>query len=394
MTSQIDYENAVGDRYAKAAEEREPALCCPVEYRTDLLEVIPKEIIERDYGCGDPSPFVEPGDTVLDLGSGGGKLCYIASQLVGAEGQVIGVDCNETMLALARQYQSEVAEKIGYSNVSFRAGMIQNLQLDLERYSAERETIAATGLAGILEERTLEQRLSRETPLVASESVDCVVSNCVLNLVQPQDRKQLFQEVFRVLKVGGRAAISDIVADEDVPESMQNDPTLWSGCISGAWREDEFLAEFERAGFQGMKIAKRVEEPWQTVEGIEFRSVTVVAYKPDPSECFERKQAVIYKGPFKQITDDDGHTYYRGQRMAVCDKTFQTLIKEPYADSFFALKPYQDIPLDNAELFDCTKDAERPPSETKGGKLYSLNVCNETSNPPVQPNVPAQPGGC
>ena len=394
MTSQIDYENAVGDRYAKAAEEREPALCCPVEYRTDLLEVIPKEIIERDYGCGDPSPFVEPGDTVLDLGSGGGKLCYIASQLVGAEGQVIGVDCNETMLALARQYQSEVAEKIGYSNVSFRAGMIQNLQLDLERYSAQRETIAATGLAGILEERTLEQRLSRETPLVASESVDCVVSNCVLNLVQPQDRKQLFQEVFRVLKVGGRAAISDIVADEDVPESMQNDPTLWSGCISGAWREDEFLAEFERAGFQGMKIAKRVEEPWQTVEGIEFRSVTVVAYKPDPSECFERKQAVIYKGPFKQITDDDGHTYYRGQRMAVCDKTFQTLIKEPYADSFFALKPYQDIPLENAELFDCTKDAERPPSETKGGKLYSLNVCNETSNPPVQPNAPAQPGGC
>ena len=394
MTSQIDYENAVGDRYAKAAEEREPALCCPVEYRTDLLEVIPKEIIERDYGCGDPSPFVEPGDTVLDLGSGGGKLCYIASQLVGAEGQVIGVDCNETMLALARQYQSEVAEKIGYSNVSFRAGMIQNLQLDLERYSAERETIAATGLAGILEERTLEQRLSRETPLVVSESVDCVVSNCVLNLVQPQDRKQLFQEVFRVLKVGGRAAISDIVADEDVPESMQNDPTLWSGCISGAWREDEFLAEFERAGFQGMKIAKRVEEPWQTVEGIEFRSVTVVAYKPDPSECFERKQAVIYKGPFKQITDDDGHTYYRGQRMAVCDKTFQTLIKEPYADSFFALKPYQDIPLENAELFDCTKDAERPPSETKGGKLYSLNVCNETSNPPVQPNAPAQPGGC
>ena len=209
-----------------------------------------------------------------------------------------------------------------------------------------------------------------------------------------RDSKQLFQEVFRVLKVGGRAAISDIVADEDVPESMQNDPTLWSGCISGAWREDEFLAEFERAGFQGMKIAKRVEEPWQTVEGIEFRSVTVVAYKPDPSECFERKQAVIYKGPFKQITDDDGHTYYRGQRMAVCDKTFQTLIKEPYADSFFALKPYQDIPLENAELFDCTKDAERPPSETKGGKLYSLNVCNETSNPPVQPNAPAQPGGC
>ena len=392
MTSQIDYENAVGDRYAKAAQQREPALCCPVEYRFDLLEVIPQEIIGRDYGCGDPSPFVKLGDTVLDLGSGGGKLCYIASQLVGAQGQVIGVDCNETMLALARQYQSDVAEKIGFSNVSFRAGMIQNLQLDLERYSKERQNITATGLTGILEERTLEQRLSRDAPLVASESVDCVVSNCVLNLVQPQDRQQLFREVFRVLKIGGRAAISDIVSDEDVPEHLQNDPALWSGCISGAWREDEFLAEFERAGFQGMKIAKRVEEPWQTVEGIEFRSVTVVAYKPDPSLCIERNQAVIYKGPFKQITDDDGHSYYRGQPMAVCDKTFQTLIKEPYAESFFAVNPYEDIPLENAKRFDCTVDQTRSPRETKG-KLYSLTLGNQTSDSQTS-DAPAQSGEC
>ena len=75
--SSINYENAVADRYSKAAEEREPALCCPVEYNTDLLKVIPDEIIQRDYGCGDPSPFVNEGETVLDLGSGGGKLCYI-----------------------------------------------------------------------------------------------------------------------------------------------------------------------------------------------------------------------------------------------------------------------------------------------------------------------------
>ncbi|MFK7768975.1 MAG: methyltransferase domain-containing protein [Mariniblastus sp.] len=379
MTSQIDYENAVGSRYAKAAEAREPSLCCPVEYRQDLLEVIPQEIIERDYGCGDPSPFVKPGDTVLDLGSGGGKLCYIASQLVGSNGKVIGVDCNETMLGLARQYQSEVAEKTGFDNVSFRAGMIQNLQLDLERYSEERKNITATGLAGILEERTLEQKLSREEPLVASDSVDCVVSNCVLNLVQPQDRKQLFREVFRVLKVGGRAAISDIVSDEDIPEHLQNDPTLWSGCISGAWREDEFLAEFEKAGFQGMKIAKRVEEPWQTVEGIEFRSVTVVAYKLDTGACLERKQAVIYQGPFKQVLDDDGHTYFRGQRVAVCDRTFQALTNEPYADQFFAVHPYQDIPVEEAGLFDCTQDKLRSPRESKG-KLYNLTLGNQSSN--------------
>lgn len=371
MSTPLEYENAVSERYAKAAKAREPSLCCPVVYRQDLLEAIPQEIIERDYGCGDPSPFVEPGDTVLDLGSGGGKLCYIAAQLVGANGRVIGVDCNETMLSLARKYQSDVANRIGFDNVSFRAGMIQNLQLDLELLSQERTKIMATGLTGLMDERQLEQRLSQEHPLVESESIDCVVSNCVLNLVQPNDRRQLFQEVFRVLKTGGRAAISDIVSDEDVPLHMQHDPELWSGCVSGAWREDEFLDEFSRAGFQGMHLAKRESEPWQTVEGIEFRSITVVAYKPDLGPCLERNQAVIYKGPFKQIQDDDGNTYYRGQRMAVCDKTFRMLQTGSLEDSFFFLEPYQEIPLTEAKLSDCAERL-RSARETKG-QHYQLN---------------------
>lgn len=375
MSTSIDYENAVGTRYANAAQAREAALCCPVVYRRELLDVIPQEIIERDYGCGDPSPFVKPGDTVLDLGSGGGKLCYIASQLVGPEGRVIGVDCNETMLALARQYQSEVALRIGYGNVSFRCGMIQDLQLDLELFAEESKKITTTGVAGILDHRALEQRLSREQPLVCSDSIDCVVSNCVLNLVQPRDRTQLFQEVLRVLKNGGRAAISDIVSDENVPEHLQNDPKLWSGCISGAWREDKFLDEFARAGFHGMQIANRDAEPWQTVEGIEFRSVTVVAYKGKAGPCLDCSQAMIYRGPFRKVEDDDGHVYHRGQRMAVCDKTFHLLQSEPYADSFFPVAPLEKIPLGQATEFDCRRNIRRHPRETKGDQY---NVTTES----------------
>src|SRR6056297_256506 len=87
-------EASVYQRYAAAAAALEPALCCPVEYATELLDVIPQEIIERDYGCGDPTPFVRAGETVLDLGSGGGKLCFIAAQVVGPDGRIIGVDCN------------------------------------------------------------------------------------------------------------------------------------------------------------------------------------------------------------------------------------------------------------------------------------------------------------
>lgn len=128
----LNVEAAVRDRYSAAAQQKEAALCCPVEYDRQYLEAIPEEIIERDYGCGDPSQFVKPGDTVLDLGSGGGKICYIAAQVVGAEGKVIGVDCNDDMLTLARQYQPEMSEKLGYDNVDFRKGKIQDLKLNLE----------------------------------------------------------------------------------------------------------------------------------------------------------------------------------------------------------------------------------------------------------------------
>ena len=377
--SSINYENAVADRYSKAAEEREPALCCPVEYNTDLLKVIPDEIIQRDYGCGDPSPFVNEGETVLDLGSGGGKLCYIASQVVGPKGQVIGVDCNPEMLALARQYKEEVAEKIGHANVDFRCGVIQNLALDLEQFEKELASLPQAGIENILARRRLEQTLASQQPMIASDSIDCVVSNCVLNLVQPQDRTQLFSELFRVLKVGGRAAISDIVSDEDVPEHMQNNSELWSGCISGAWREDEFLAEFERAGFYGMQIAKRESKAWQTVEGIEFRSVTVVAYKGDDGPCLERNQAVIYQGPFESVTDDDGHRYVRGQRTAICDRTYQTLQASPYAEHFYGIEPYQEIPIADAVEFDCSADSIRDPRVTKGKdfKLTDASCCGE-----------------
>lgn len=364
--STINYETAVADRYSKAAEEREEALCCPVQYRPELLEVIPEEIIERDYGCGDPSPYVNPGETVLDLGSGGGKLCYIAAQIVGAEGKVIGVDCNQEMLGLARQYRADVASKIGYDVVDFRCGIIQNLALDLELFESKLSEIEETGVSNILERRRLEQRLQKESPMIEDNSVDCVVSNCVLNLVQPEDRQRLFSELYRVLKVGGRAAISDIVSDETVPEHLQNNSELWSGCISGAWREDQFLAEFQKAGFQGMHIAKRESEPWQTVEGIEFRSVTIVAYKPDTGPCLERNQAVIYRGPFKKVEDDDGHVFYRGQRMAICDRTYQSLAREPFADQFYGVEPIETIPLEDAEPFSCETMRLRHPRESKG----------------------------
>lgn len=359
-------EASVYSRYAAAAQAREEALCCPVEYAGDFLSVIPQEIIERDYGCGDPTRYVNEGETVVDLGSGGGKLCYILSQVVGKRGRVIGVDCNQEMLALARKYQGQVAERLGYGNVDFRYGMIQDLQLDLDLLGRELAQHPIADPSGWLKLRHVEERLRHDQPMIASDTVDCVVSNCVLNLVRQQDRQQLFAEIFRVLRTGGRAAISDIVADEDVPLELQNNPELWSGCISGAFREDQFWQAFEEAGFHGIELVKRQSAPWRTVEGIEFRSVTVVAYKGKQGPCLERNQAVVYRGPFKKVEDDDGHVYPRGARMAVCDKTFHLLQQAPYAGAFEAVEPLKQIPLSEAVPFDCRRSKVRSPQETKG----------------------------
>lgn len=361
----LNVDEAVRDRYSAAAQQAEAALCCPVQYDDRYLEMLPQEIRDKDYGCGDPSKHVAAGDTVLDLGSGGGKICYIAAQIVGEAGRVIGVDCNDDMLQLARKYQPEMARRLGHDTVEFRKGRIQDLQLDLElldQFLAENPVASSADWLKLQEHS---QHLRDTSPLVADDSVDVILSNCVLNLVRPDDRRQLFDEMHRVLRRGGRAVISDIVSDETVPAHLRNDPKLWSGCISGAHREDEFMQAFEAAGFYGVEILERQAEPWAVVEGIEFRSMTVRAWKGKDGPCLERKQAVIYTGPWKTVIDDDGHKLIRGQRMAVCDKTYHLYGRAPYGDSIVQIEPAENIPLDDAAEFDCHKTAIRSPRETK-----------------------------
>jgi ubiquinone/menaquinone biosynthesis C-methylase UbiE len=376
-TGSVSIEQQVKKRYAAGAEAVQPQLCCPVDYDPTYLEVIPEEIISKDYGCGDPSTAVQDGETVLDLGSGGGKICYIASQRVGAQGRVIGVDFNDVMLDLARKHQADVAEKIGWNNVSFRKGRIQDLRLDLEKVEAWLGNRNVRSTQDLLDLEAEMERLRNEEPLIPDDSIDVVVSNCVLNLVRPEMKKQLMEEIYRVLRNGGRAVISDIVSDEDVPQHLQDDPELWSGCISGAWREDLFLQAFEDVGFYGVNYEKYESEPWQTVEGIEFRSVTVVAWKGKEGPCYERNQAVIYGGPWRCVYDDDGHMYQRGVRTAVCDKTYQIMMNEPYVGQMIPVDPIEEHPLEGAPLFDCSRTAVRHPRETKG---LEYNVTTEASD--------------
>jgi len=371
-------EHVVKDRYANAAKAPEAALCCPVDYDKKLLEAIPQEVIEKDYGCGDPSKYVREGETVLDLGSGTGKICFIASQVVGPAGRVIGVDMTDDMLEVARRNAPVVAGNIGHANVEFRKGRIQDLALDLEVLDAELKKRPITDATSFLAADDLAEELRVTRPLVATDSVDVVVSNCVLNLVEPGAKPQLFREIFRVLKKGGRAVISDIVADEDVPDHLQRDPELWSGCISGALTEEGFLRAFADAGFYGIEVLTFDTQPWRTVEGIEFRSMTVQAFKGKQGPCFERNQAVIYRGPFKEVLDDDGHRMERGVRYAVCDKTYSLYKKTPYAAFFEFIDPLDGIPTESANPYDCARTTRRHPKETKG---QDYRATAQTSSP-------------
>ncbi len=168
---------------------------------------IPAEVIQTSLGCGTPLELahLQPGETVVDLGSGGGLDCFYAAKLVGAQGHVIGVDMTPDMLELARRNK----EKVGLTNVEFRQGYLEQLP-------------------------------------VADASVDVMISNCVINL--SADKDAVFSEVFRVLKPGGRVAFSDTVARAQIPAGLRKNMDSWSACVAGAIPADEYKAKMENAG--------------------------------------------------------------------------------------------------------------------------------------------------
>lgn len=348
----MNIQAGVLQRYSEGAKQREAELCCPVSYDAALLAELPAEIIDKDYGCGDPSRYVRHGDHVLDLGSGGGKICYMAAHLAGHRGAITGVDMNDDMLGLARKYQAEMAAKPGYAPVRFLKGFIQDLALDgaaLERYLTERPV---RDIADLIALEAWKERQRRESPMIPDHTMDLVISNCVLNLVPNEHKPQLIQEVFRVLKPGGRVAISDIICDREVPERLRRDPVLWSGCISGAFHETAFLEAFRQAGFVGAMYDKWEEQPWRVVEGIVFRSVTLVAHKP-PATSAAGEVAVLYRGPFAEVRDEEGRVYPAGVRVTVPASVGQRLTASAMGDAMIIISPEKEHALPGIQAASC-----------------------------------------
>ena len=265
----------VSDRYAKAASTGEQ-MCCPTSYNmADLKSFIPEEVLKISYGCGTPAGLktVSHGETVLDIGSGGGIDCFEASRLVGPTGHVIGIDMTDTMLAIARKHAPIVAANLGYpaSNVEFRKGMADAMP-------------------------------------ISDGTVDLIISNCVINLAP--DKRKVFREMFRVAKPGGRFTISDIVADQPVPQYLANDAEKWGDCLSGALTLRDYIAGMRGSGFLGIHLIKT--SPWQSIDGIHFFSVTLTGYKLPTSPPQSDVRYATLRGPFSRVVDELGTTHLRG----------------------------------------------------------------------------------
>ena len=292
----------VSDRYAKAAATGEQ-MCCPTNYdMAQLKSFIPEEVLKISYGCGTPAGLktVRAGETVLDIGSGGGIDCFEASRLVGPTGRVIGIDMTDTMLEIARKNASVVAENLGYpsSNVEFRKGLADAMPVE-------------------------------------DGTIDLIISNCVINLAP--DKRKVFREMFRVAKPGGRFTISDIVADQAVPQYLVHDAEKWGDCLSGALTLTAYIAGMTEAGFLGIHLVK--SSPWQVIDGIHFFSITLTGYKVPPTTMPSPIRYATLRGPFNRVVDERGTAYQRGIPQPITPDDVILLSCPPLA-GHFVLTPH------------------------------------------------------
>ncbi|SFC93350.1 methyltransferase domain-containing protein [Streptomyces aidingensis] len=309
-------EESVKDYYGRVLQssaDLQTSACCtaqaPPRHIAEALREVHEEVKDRFYGCGSPIPPALDGATVLDLGCGSGRDCYVLSQLVGPAGRVIGVDMTEAQLAVARRHLDFHAERFGFANVEFHQGYIEDL--------------ASVG--------------------IEEASVDVVVSNCVLNL--SPDKPRVFAEIFRVLKPGGELYFSDVFADRRIPPALLQDPVLVGECLSGALYTEDFRRVLAAAGCADARVVSRAPvtlagpEIEQKIGFVGFSSLTIRALNlPLEDRCEDYGQVAVYRGTVPTAAHafelDDHHIFPVGKPVLVCGNTADILSGSRYAEHF------------------------------------------------------------
>lgn len=315
--------------------------CCTTDslpvWQKEILKQIDDEIISSFYGCGSPVPLGLEGKTVLDLGCGTGRDVFLASKLVGPQGRVIGIDMTDEQLDVARRFTQRQMDRFGFNkpNVAFHTGYIEDL-----------------ATAGI-----------------EDNSIDVVISNCVINL--SPDKRQVFSEIFRVLKPGGELYFSDIFASRRIPDELHKDPVLYGECLSGALYVEDFRRLLQETGCQDYRVVSRSAisldnpEVENKIGMIDFSSLTIRAFKLDSLEdiCEDYGQIAEYKGTIEHAPHrfvlDDHHTFVTGKPEPVCGNT-AAMIEETRFGEHFRVIGDRSV---HYGLFDCS-DQESSGTET------------------------------
>ncbi|MDR2599923.1 MAG: methyltransferase domain-containing protein [Oscillospiraceae bacterium] len=319
----------------------------PLEVKT-IMPLIADEIKDRYYGCGSPIPPLLNGMTVLDLGCGTGRDVYIASMLVGENGHVIGIDMTTEQIETAIKYQEEQCERFGFSktNTKFIQGYIEDLK--------------SLG--------------------VEDNSVDVVISNCVINL--SSDKEKVFKEIYRILKPGGELYFSDIFVDRRIPEDVANDPVIYGECLGGALYVEDFRRIMAKAGFIDFRYtATRYldsdnEKLIEKLGFAKFSSRTIRAFKLDDLEdvCEDYGQVAYYDGSISgnphSFDLDDHHKFITGKPMLVCGNTASMVSNTRYSSAF---KVIGDRSV-HFGMFDCTSDVNNT-TETDSDSCESGSCC-------------------
>jgi SAM-dependent methyltransferase len=303
-------------RVLSSSDDLKTGACCPVEAMParirEIVDHIEPEILTRFYGCGSPIPVALDGCTVLDLGCGTGRDAFICSRLVGEGGMVIGVDMTDEQLEVGRSKLSAQMERFGYRqpNVALLKGYMEDL--------------AAIG--------------------IADESVDVVISNCVINL--SPDKERVFSEILRVLRPGGELLFADIFADRRVPRHLRSDPELLGECLGGAMYLDDFRRMLSRRGVRDYRVVSSrpvsIDNPEleAKIGMIGFSSVTVRSFKLAFFEdrCEDYGQTARYLGTIEGYPHyfelDDHHRFETGRPMPVCGNTAAMLTETRFGDHF------------------------------------------------------------
>lgn len=309
----------VQDYYGKELTESSDLktnACCtlvaPPKHILEVLRQVHDEVQAKYYGCGLTIPYDLEGRKILDLGSGSGRDCYIASKLVGQDGAVVGVDMTDEQLDVANKYIDYHTEAFGFkhSNVKFLKGNIEALdKLDLEE-----------------------------------GSFDIIISNCVINLAT--DKSKVLKDAYRLLKPGGEMYFSDVYCDRRIPQHLQDDPVLWGECLSGAMYWNDFHKTARNAGFtdprtvENKPVTVENEELEEKLGDLKFFSVTYRLFKIEALEedCEDYGQAIRYKGTIKGNTNswdlDDHHNFPTGKIMPVCGNTYMMAKETRFAEHF------------------------------------------------------------